>query len=143
MQQILTISLPVGSGLATSKSAALAGRNKCRVDRVAVLVTPRALVDGTLPTREEIQAVEDSLTVKIWRDNNQTLSLIPQGVPVRALQTRDMGPLPIQPFDLDQNDQPTVEWSPNTQNLFGTSGPFAKASGWDLSVILYSTDERK
>jgi len=143
MQQLLTISLPVGAGLATSKSAALAGRNKCRVDRIAVMVIPRAKVDGSLPTREQIQAVEDSLSVKIWRDNNQTLSLIPQGVPVRALQTRDMGPLPIQPFDLDANDQPTIEWAANTQNLFGSSGAFANASGWDLSVIFYSTDERK
>jgi len=142
MQQLLTIQMQVSSSASTSKSTALAGQRKVKVDRIAAFLRPCAASDGTLPTRDQIQAVEDSITLKLWRDNGQTLALIPQGVPLRALQSRDMGPLPIQPFELTANDQPTVEWSALSSNVFGASGPFAAASAWYLSVVFYATDDR-
>lgn len=142
MQQILTIQMQVGSTQATSKSTALAGQRKVKVDRIAAYLRPCALANGTLPTRDEIQSVEDSITLKLWRDNGQTLAMIPQGVPLRSLQSRDMGPLPIQPFELTSNDQPTVEWSVLSANVFGDSGPWSKASAWHLSVVFFATDDR-
>lgn len=142
MQQILTMTIPLGAALAREKASALTGKRAMRVDRMAAFLRPIPKADGTLPTADQLRAAESCFTLRMFTDITKQNALTVQHVPVNALQSRELGPVPVQPFELADNQQFTVEWAENSANVFSAPA-FAAAASLELVVVLWATDGRK
>jgi|GEM_PF-5846541 len=142
MQQILALVAPISSAAAREKYGTLTGKQTIRVDRMQVFLRAVAKSDGTLPTPDQLKMVESCLSIKCWTDLTKQVAIAVQPVPVNAIQSREIGPVPVQPFSLNGNQQFTIEWSENSTNLFSAAA-FTASSALELVVVLWGTDERK
>lgn len=140
MQQMLRITARVGVGQPNQVSLTLADRRNLKVDRLQayVRVVPRA--DGTVPSQEQIDLLEGMLCLRLARDPQLRNLFTPQAVPVKAFQSREIGPVPVAPFPLDKNEQFTLEWALDN-NAFAMTLFANSAEVW-VDVVLWGNDER-
>lgn len=139
MQRIITLSTPVAQGAQAIVSLPLGQRRNMKVDRLQAMLVPSVAAASAAPTRDQLASVERGIGLQLWLDQNQQDALIPQALPVRALQFLDPGPVPIEPFLLLDKNQLTMQWTAFTAALW-TSTDFLAASAWNLNLILWGTD---
>lgn len=107
--QTASFSMKVSANDPFIQSLDITGRAKISVDRMQAILRVEPLVDGSVPTTDEIQAVERLLRARIALDRNDKRVLTNGDLPVRALQQLNGGPIPVPPFELGGNETPTLK----------------------------------
>lgn len=141
MQQMLKLSAQIATDKPAQVSMTLADRKNMQVDRwqAFVRVTPKA--DGTIPSEADIRMLERMISLRLASDPQLRNLFTPQGVPVAAFQSREIGPVPVAPFVLQSSEQFTLEWTLNV-NAFAMTLFTNAAEVW-VDVVLWGNDERR
>lgn len=141
MQQLLRLSAQVAPDKPRLVSMTLADRRNMQVDRwqAYIRVIPKA--DGTIPSDADLRMLEAMVRLRISTDAQQRNLFTPQGVAVRAFQSRELGPVPVVPFGLLGSEQFTVEWDLDN-NAFAMN-LFSQAAEVWVDLVLWGNDERK
>ncbi|HZU53210.1 MAG TPA: hypothetical protein VFF77_04915 [Holophagaceae bacterium] len=113
--QTASFSMKVSADDPMSQSLDITGRARISVDRLHAFLRVEPKADGTAPTRDEVDAAERNLRLRIALDRNDKRVLTNGDLAVHALQQLDGGPLPVPPFELGGNETPTIKinWPAN------------------------------
>lgn len=136
LPQIASFRMALGAGLPTQKSLDITGRGKVVVDRISAKlnVSPDAL-NGYMPSLGEIQAVERVVRMRLALDANDSRVITIGDQAVASFGQFVQGPIPVPPFELGGNEQPTVKVNipPNlfVNTLFTTYG------GVELEIVFW------
>lgn len=109
LPQVASFRMKLGAGQATSQSLEITGRQNVMVDRVAAFLVVEPLADGTMPSRDEVRQAERLVRMRLALDRHDGRVLTIGDLPVAAFSQLDQGPVPVPPFVLQGNDQPTVK----------------------------------
>ncbi len=141
MQQLLRLPAQVAPDAPRLVSMTLADRRNLQVDRwqAYIRVVPQA--DGTVPSDADIRMLESMVRLRLSTDAQQRNLFTPQGVPVRAFQSRELGPVPVVPFGLMGSEQFTIEWDLDN-NAFAMQ-LFAQCAQVWVELVLWGNDDRK
>lgn len=146
MQQVLRISAQIANAAPRSVPILLANRDSggVRVDAVAAFLrTIPTNAGAQIATEAELQHLERQIRFRLSLNQQLDQLITPQMVPVRAFISKEVGPVPIEPFTVKGQDQTTIEWEADA-NLF-TLGLFAAGGGSALylEVIFFGSDGRQ
>ena len=141
MQQMLRISAQVAADKPRLVSMTLADRRNMNVDRWQAFIRVVPTADGTFPAAEAVNALESMVRLRLSTDAQQRNLFTPQGVPVKAFQSREIGPVPVVPFGLPSSEQFTLEWALEN-NAFAMS-LFSQAAEVWVDLVLWGNDERQ
>lgn len=136
--QTASFSMKVSATDPTTQSLDITGRAKISVDRMHAFLRVEPAVDGSTPTRDEVEAAERNLRARIALDRNDRQVLTNGDVAVHALQQLDGGPIPVPPFELGGNETPTlkINWPANFLNMPALT---TYGAAW-LEIVFYGQE---
>jgi len=117
--QIASFRMPIGTGLPTTQSLDVTGRDSMQVDRIQAFITVQPSAAGDLPTREAVRQIERVIRLRLALDRNDKTVLTVGDMPAAVFSQLDQGPVPVTPFLLNGQDQPTVKVAINP-NVYQT-----------------------
>lgn len=135
LPQVASFKMALGAAQPTQKSLDITGRGKILVDRIAakLVVTPSAA--GQLPALSEIQAAERVIRLRLALDANDSRVLTIGDQAVASFSQLGEGPVPVPPFELGGNEQPTVKVNVHP-NLFANA-LFSAYGGVELEIVFW------
>lgn len=138
LPQIATFSMPIGAGLPTQQSIDITGRSRMMVDRIQAFLRVDPSPFGAVPDQANLQAAEALIRVRVALDRNDRRVLTNGDVPVRTFQQLQGGPLPVPPFELGGNEQPTmkVSYNPNVLQM----DALKSYGACNLEIIFYGQE---
>lgn len=136
LPQIASFRMALGAGLPTQKSLDITGRGKVVVDRISAKlnVAPDAAL-GQMPSLGEIQAAERVIRLRLALDANDARVLTIGDQAVASFGQFVQGPVPVPPFELGGNEQPTVKVIVHP-NLFANP-IFTTYGGVELEIVFW------
>jgi hypothetical protein len=138
LPQVASFKMLLGATAPTQKSLDIMGRSRIVVDRIAakLIVNPSAL--GALPTMDQVRAAERLVRFRLALDQNDARVLTIGDQAVSTFSQLDQGPVPVAPFPLNGNEQPTVKVS-ITPNLF-QNAVFTAFGTVELELVLWGQE---
>ncbi|HJV39997.1 MAG TPA: hypothetical protein VJ549_00520 [Geothrix sp.] len=91
------------------QSLDITGRQPMQVDRIQAFITVQPSNVGATPTRDAVRLLERVVRMRLALDRNDKQVLTVGDMPVAIFSQLDQGPVPVPPFLLNGQDQPTVK----------------------------------
>jgi hypothetical protein len=134
LPQVASFKMALGAGLPTQKTLDITGRGKIVVDRIAakLVVTPSGA--GLMPALSDIQAAERVVRLRLALDANDSRVLTIGDQAVASFSQLGEGPVPVPPFELGGNEQPTVKVNVHP-NLY--ANPLFTYGGVELEIVFW------
>lgn len=135
LPQVASFKMALGAGQPTQKSLDITGRGRIVVDRIGAKlnVTPDAA--GLMPSLSEIQVAERLVRLRLALDANDSRVLTIGDQAVASFSQLGEGPIPVPPFELGGNEQPTVKVNIHP-NLFANA-LFVSYGGVELEIVFW------
>lgn len=135
LPQVASFKIALGAGLPTQQSIDITGRSRILVDRIAakLIVSPDGA--GALPSMDAIRAAERLVRMRLALDRNDRRVLTVGDQAVSTFSQLDQGPVPVAPFEMGGDEQPTVKVNVHP-NLF-QNAIFTAFGGVELEIVFW------
>lgn len=135
LPQVASFKMALGAGLPTQKSLDITGRGRIVVDRIAAKLNVAPDAAGLMPSLSEVQAAERVVRLRLALDANDSRVLTIGDQAVASFSQLGEGPVPVPPFELGGNEQPTVKVNVHP-NLYANA-IFTTFGGVELEIVFW------
>lgn len=138
LPQFASFRMPLGATKPTTESLNITGRKPINVDRIQAFVTVQPAANGAMPTRDAVRMVERAIRARIALDRNDRNVITIGDMPVAIFSQLDQGPVPVAPFLLKGEEQPTVKLTINP-NVFQMD-PLKNYGEVELEIVFWGQE---